>query len=38
VAALNFLKDRSVEDPRGILKINEMLCQIGLTLAFVPLK
>ena len=38
VAALSFLEDWSVEDLRGVLKVNQVLCEIRLTLAFVPLE
>ncbi|HEX3819180.1 MAG TPA: hypothetical protein VHW45_02550 [Candidatus Sulfotelmatobacter sp.] len=34
----DFLKDRTVEDAGGILKVDKVLCKVGLALAFVPLK
>jgi len=38
VAALHLLEDRPIENLRCVLKIDETLCKISPTLAFVPLK
>jgi hypothetical protein len=38
MALTGFLKDRSIEDLSGVLKVNKVLFEVGLTLAFVPLE
>ena len=36
MAALSSLEDWSIENLRGFLKVNEMLCEIGPALASLP--